>query len=137
MNTLYTAIYNHFKTLPYGDFYNNLSGRLFLNHAPQNTAFPFCVYFIVTNYNDLDFAEEREEFSVQFNIFSENNSAIEAGSLLENLKAMYDNCELSVSGWRFLKLQRNFVMPNNDFGKVPPVHGYSIEYDALIERTRG
>ena len=136
MNSLNAGIWNHFSATTGSGFYSDLSGRMHLNHAPQGETFPYCVYFSVSDINDLDFSEEHEDFSIQFNIFSQNNSAIEAGNLLESLKTMFDNCSLTVTGWRHLQFQRNFTIPNNDFSQVPPVHGYSVEYDVLLEKAR-
>ena len=136
MNSLFTAIYNRFATTTGSGFYNDVSGRMYLNHAPQEATFPFCVYFSVSDVDELDFTDEREDFAIQFNIFSENNSATEAGNLLESLKTMFDNCSLTVTDWRHLQFQRNLIMPNNDFSQVPPIHGYSVEYDVLLEKAR-
>jgi len=136
MNSLFTAIYDRFSSTTGSGFYNDLSGRMYLNNAPQETAFPYCVYFSVTDYDDLDFTEEHEDFLIQFNVFSENNSAAEAGNLLESLKTMFDNCSLTVTDWRHLQFQRHLVIPNNNFTQVPPIHGYSVEYDVLLEKAR-
>ena len=136
MNSLFTAIYDHFKAIPYSGLYANIGGRLYLNVSPQGATFPHCVYFIVSDYDALDYSDETEEISIQFNIFSEKNSAAEAGNLLEDLKSMFDGCDISVSGWHVLNFQRNFVIPNNDFSQKPFVHGYSVEYDVLLEKLR-
>ena len=136
MNSLFKAIWNRFATTTGSGFYNDISGRMYHNKASQGATFPYCVYFSVSDIDDLDFTEEHEDFLIQFNIFSQNNSAVEAGDLLETLKTMFDNCSLTVTGWRHLQFQRSLVMPNNDFGQVPPVHGYSIEYDVLLEKAR-
>ncbi len=136
MNSLFTAIWDRFATTTGSGFYNDVSGRMYLNHAPQESTFPYCVYFSVSDFDDLDFTDEREDFLMQFNIFSDKNSATEAGDLLESLKTMFDNCSLTVTNWRHLQFQRNLVIPNNDFSQVPPIHGFSIEYDVLLEKTR-
>jgi len=136
MNSLFAAIYNRFSSTTGSGFYNDVSGRMYLNHAPQEASFPYCVYFSVSDIDELDFGEEREDFLLQFSIFSQNNSAYEAGTLLESLKTMFDDCSLTVTGWRHLQFQRGSVYPNNDFDQVPPVVGYSVDYDVLIEKTR-
>ena len=136
MNSLFTAIWDRFSTTTASGFYNDVSGRMYLNHAPQAATFPYCVYFSVTDIDELDFGEEREEFLLQFDIFRENNSATEAGNLLESLKTMFDDCSLTVTDWRHLQFQRGLIMTKNDFAQVPPIHGYSVEYDVLLEKTR-
>jgi len=71
MNSLFTAIYNHFSATTGSGFYNDVSGRMYLNYAPQGATFPYCVYFSVSDDNDLDFSDEHEDFLTQFNIFSQ------------------------------------------------------------------
>lgn len=136
MNALVQAIRNHFFMTTSTGFYNDVSGRMYLNHAPQGATFPYCVCFSVSDVDELDFTDEREDFLIQFNIFSQNNSALEAGNLLDSLKSMFDNCDLTVTNWRHLKFQRDFVRPNNDFRQDPPVQGYSIQYNVLLEKDR-
>lgn len=136
MNSLFSGIFDHFSATTASGFYNDVSGRMYLNHAPQEATFPYCVYFSVSDVDELDFGEEREDFLIQFDIFSENNSATEAGNLLESLKTMFDNCDLTVTNWRHIRCERSLVMPNNDFSQAPPIHGYSVEYDILLEKTR-
>ena len=136
MNALFKGIWNRFATTTGAGFYNDISGRMYHNKAPQGATFPYCVYFSVSDVDDLDFTEEHEDFLIQFNIFSQNNSAVEAGDLLETLKTMFDNCSLTVTDWRHLQFQRSLTLPNNDFLQDPPIHGYSVEYEVLLEKAR-
>ena len=136
MNLLFQAIYNHFSATTDSGFYNDVSGRMYPNFASQGATFPYCVYFSVTDDNDLDFTDEHEDFLLQFNIFSQNNSALEAGNLLESLKTMFDNCSLTVTGWRHLQFQRGNIYPNGDYEQSPPIQGYSVEYNVLLEKAR-
>ena len=136
MNALQTGIYNHFKLAPLEGFYLAIGGRLYLNVAPQEATFPYCIYYIFSDQNNPDFSDDHEEFEIQFNIFSQNNSALEAGTLLASLKTMFDDATLTVSGWRHLEIMRTSVLPNNDFDQVPPIQGYSILYDILLEKQR-
>ena len=136
MNSLFSGIWDHFSSTTASGFYNDLSGRMYLNHAPQETDFPYCVYFVVSDFDELDFAEEHEDFALQFSVFSQNNSATEAGNLLESLKTMFDDCNLTVTDWRHIYFQRNFTAQNNDFSQAPPIHGYSVEYNVLLEKAR-
>ena len=137
MNSLFTAIINHFNNTTASGFFNDISGRLRHNVAKQGETFPYCVYFSVSDIDDLDFSDEHEDFLIQFNIFSQNNSALEAGNLLESLKTMFDDCSLTVTGWNHLRFARDSIIPNNDFSQVPPINGYSIDYDVLLEKQRG
>ena len=136
MNSLFQAIYNRFSATTGSGFYNDVSGRMYHNNAPQEATFPYCVYFSVDDDNELDFSDEREDFLLQFNIYSQNSSALQAGTMLESLKTMFDNCSLTVTGWNHLQCLRDRIYPNNDFSQVPPVQGYSVEYNILLEKQR-
>lgn len=136
MNALFQAIYNKYNSDTAHGAYTNVSGRFYHNNAPQKSDLPFIVYFAVDDINEVDFGEEKEDFLIQFNIFSQNNSAEEAGNILTNLKSLFDECDLTVTDWRHVYMQRARVIPNNDFSQVPPVHGYSIDYNILIEKTK-
>lgn len=136
MNVLFAAIWDRFATTTGSGFYNDISGRMYHNKAPQGATFPYCVYFSVSDVDELNFSDEQEDFLIQFNVFSQKNSAIEAGTLLESLKTMFDNCNLTVTDWRHIGFQRDFVIPNNDPTQDPPIMGYSVQYNALIEQER-
>jgi len=137
MNALFAGIYNQFAATTGSGFYNEVSGRMYHNVAPQAATFPYAVYFSVSDVDDLDFTDEREDFLIQFNIFSQNNSALEAGTLLESLKTMFDNCNLMVTDWRHLQFKPDMILKNNDFSQVPPIRGYSVTYGVLLEKSRG
>ena len=136
MNSLFQAMYNHFSNTTTSGFYNDVSGRMYLNKAQQGASFPYCVYFSVADIDELDFTDEREDFTLQFDIYSQNNSALEAGNLLESLKTMFDNCSLTVTGWNHLQFRRGNIYPNNDLTQDPSIMGYSVEYSVLLEKLR-
>lgn len=137
MNSLFTAIYNKFSANTTTGFYNDVSGRMYHNIAPQGATFPYCVYFSAADIDGLDFTDEREDFTIQFNIFTQNNSAIEAGTLLDSLEDMFNNCSLNVTGWRHLQFLQDSVFKNDDLDQSPPIRGYSVSYEVLLEKSRG
>ena len=136
MNALFAGIWDHFSATTTTGFYNDVSGRMYNYKAPQRATFPYCVYFPVSGLDDIDFGEEREEILMQFNIFSQNNSALEAGTLLESLKTMFDDCSLTVTGWNHIEFSRNLIYPNGDYSQNPPIHGYSVEFDVMLEKIK-
>ena len=129
MNSVRTAIYDKYtaSALTYGFYYGK---------APQESSFPYIVFFDVSNMNDVDFGEEREDLLVQFNIFSQNNSPTESETILTNVRSLFDDCSLTVTDWRHLYMQRGNTYSNNDYAQVPPIHGFSVEYDILIEKDK-
>ena len=136
MNNVRTAIYDKYVTLTTHGAYTNVEGRFYYGRAPQESTFPYIVFFDVANVNEVDFSEEREDLTVQFNIFSQNNSPTEAERIETAVKSLFDDCNLTVTNWRHLYMQRRNTYPNNDYAQDPPIHGFSIEYDILIEKDK-
>lgn len=139
MNALFTGIYSAFTAGAPGSptaLYTALSGRMYLKKAPQEATFPYVVYDLITAIDELDFTDENETFILQFDIFTQNNSASSAGSILGNLKTLYDDCSLTVVGYRHLYMTRDSVIPNDDIKQVPPIMGYSVQYECQLEKVR-
>ena len=104
MNALKTAIYAVYAAG--GAFATNTTG-LYYEEAPQGVAEPYCVYSIITGVPEYYFdSETLEDVTVQFDIISKNTSSTEAGSLYANLKTMFDDATLTVSGYDHLLLSR-------------------------------
>ncbi|MFH2075420.1 MAG: DUF3168 domain-containing protein [Pseudomonadota bacterium] len=116
--------------------YTAIGGRMYHVKAPQSATFPYVVYEIITATDELDFSQELQVFQVQFDIFTENNSASSAGTILGYLESLYDDCSMTVTGWRFLSMVREFVMSNNDISQVPPIMGYSVQYEIQLEKAK-
>lgn len=106
MKALFTGIYSLFNAG--GDLKTNLTGGLHLGEAPQGTATPYGVFFLVSNMADWTFAENFEESLVQFDLYSGNRSAATICTLQEYLQSLYDNCKLTISGATHLYMWREF-----------------------------
>jgi hypothetical protein len=52
------------------------------------------------------------------------------------LKSLFDVCSLTVTDWRHIVFKRGNTYPNNDFDRDPPINGYSVEYEVIIEKAR-
>ena len=137
MNELFTAIWNIFIANPLEGFYLAVGGRMHKYVAPQESTFPYSVFQIVGDDTDFDFTDTREEITIQFDVYSQDNSNTEAGNLIQSLKDMFDNAQLSVSGWNVISWTRqNPARPKNDFKQVTPIQGYYVEYDIILEKQR-
>ena len=100
MNNVRKAIYDKYTSSTGHGAYTNVAGRFYYGKAPQEATFPYIVFFDVSNINDVDFGEEREDLLVQFNVFSQNNSPTESETILTNLRSLFDDCSLTVTDWR-------------------------------------
>lgn len=83
-----------------------ISSRLYANAAPQDTPFPYVVMTIVSDIFEETFTSDMENIVFQFSIFSNNSSSEEAGDIFELLKAVYDDTELTVAGYKNFRVVR-------------------------------
>lgn len=113
MNSVKTAITS--KATSASDFNTVIGGRFYYKFAPQEPTYPFVIYsFPVPVVHEVTMAandrEETEEYTVQFNIYSKNNSSTEAGTTYNNLIALFtDDVSLSITGYTFLSMVREFT----------------------------
>lgn len=141
MNELYEGIYNEMGTSGSPTaLYTAIGGRMYPVKAPQGTEFPYVVYDQITSEDELDFNAQNEIFTMQFDVFTQSDDPFSAGTIMGNLKTVYDNCDLTVTGWRSLYMVREFVVPNNDLKEDSPdsipIMGYSIQYEIQLEKVR-
>jgi len=115
-----------------GDYKTSIDGKQFLGEAEQDSEYPYVVFTILNGVPEYTFSPEIaseafEDFLVQFNIYSQNTSSEEAGTILRYLKAHYDNISLSVSGFKNMDMTRTNVfgpLPEKDEG----LWVYVVEY---------
>lgn len=133
MNELFTAIYTKFTT-PASDLYTRIGGRLYLGEAPQKADYPHAVYFLVSSVPDWDFGAimNFDEAVIQFNLFSEKNSASEVNNMWADLMSLYDWCTLSPGGgYTSLYMRREFSNLFRDTEEG--IWMYSVQYRILFQ----
>lgn len=128
MIALFTAIYSAFDAAT--TLKAALSGGLHRNEAPQETAYPYAVMFIVSNTPDDTLTEDGEDIQLQFNIFSESDSQLM--TIFGLLDAVYNKGALTITGYDHIMTLREF----NSIIKtdVPHVWQYSARYRIVIEK---
>jgi hypothetical protein len=94
MNNLLTAIYG--KTSG-SALSADVGGRIFLDRAPDNTEFPYVVFFIVSGVPDRTFSEHYTNTLIQFSLFSASEGAAEITDMYADLKALFDECALTIT----------------------------------------
>ena len=129
-DVLFKAIYAKF---PGSDLYTRVGGRLFLHEAPSAAPLPYVEYFLVSNQTDWDLADSTfEEAVIQFNLFSDKNSANQVNSMYEDLMKLYDWCTLSPTGSYtslYMRRENAWLIRNVEEG----VWMYSIQYRVMFQ----
>ncbi len=92
-----------------------LSGRMYFQMAPQDSAFPYCAFMFINIGQDEIMGGASDNITLidlQFSIFSDSEGGgEEIASLTETLKDCYHWFELIIDGWTCLKMQRENVLP--------------------------
>lgn len=81
-----------------GDFYNDVSGRLFHGEAPEGVEYPYAVFFIISDTDDDTFSEELQDIYIQFSLFSGASSSAEILDMNTHLKTMFNKTQFAVTG---------------------------------------
>lgn len=103
MNNLLTAI----MTKTSGSALStDVGGRIFLDDAPQETEFPYVVFFIVSDVPADTFVESLEDILIQFSLFSASVGATEITTMYTDLKALFDDQYLSITNNTHIYMMR-------------------------------
>lgn len=133
MKDLMTAIYTKFSALPNNTFYTSINGRLYFSILPQDVTYPCASYHLVTDTHSYTFREKFEEALIQINLFSKSSSSTEVTTMYENLKDLFDWCTLSVTGYRFFKMSRDFAILEWD--PDTQIWMYIVQYRIFLQES--
>jgi hypothetical protein len=105
VKNLATAI---FSKISGSAFETSIGGRLYQGAVPkgQNPQWPYSVFFGVSDVPADTFTEKLEDVYVQFSVFSSGASTGEAHDTVANLRALFDDATLSITGNVHLMMQR-------------------------------
>jgi hypothetical protein len=134
MKALFDGIYTEFTSVAHSSFYNALTGGLHLEEAPQGTDFPYGVYGLVNNSPEYTWTNRIEEATIDFNLYSDLAGGTEIMGLYEKLKEQFDDVNLTVVGYSFLKFRRENAWLNKLPSEIPnkSIWGYTVQYEVQI-----
>jgi hypothetical protein len=142
MKALLTAIKARFDATSGGPpavhnaAYLALGGRLYLAQAPQGATAPYCIYSMVSQVAGWTFTSAEETFRVQFSVWSQSASSVQAQDAMAAVQALFDDCKLTVTGYRHVYMHRDFsTLLRED--AVDEIWWHSItDYRIMLEKTR-
>ena len=132
MKALFDAIYGKLAGSDLAT--NHIAARMYLSQAPQGASFPYVTYELVTGITDWTFCADMEfdDVTIQFNLFSNNLiSAVEVTGMFTDLIALYDWCNLTVAGYTYLYMRREFYHLVRDIENG--VWQYIVQYAVMLE----
>ena len=139
MKNLATAITTKFTAAPGGvhnSFYTDIGGRFYRGRAPARTQYPYAVYLLpISDVPEKTFTEDYENVLIQFSLFSDSSSSSEVEDMFTYLKALYDECSLTITGSTLVWMKRGNATLADEEHTTPSgttkVWAYHIEYEIL------
>lgn len=129
MLNLTTAIYSK---LSGSSLETAIGGRMFKGRASEGADYPFIVFFVVTNRPEKTFSENYEDVIIQFSLFSSTSGTTEIENMYTHLKALYDECVLSITGATLIWMKRDnavfLVEDHTTPSGTAQVYAYHIDY---------
>ena len=84
--------------IPNSNLSSDVGGRIFLDDSPQGEDFPYVVFYIVSGIPERTFTEHYTDSLIQFSLFSASASAAEITDMYADLKGLFDEQPLTISG---------------------------------------
>lgn len=137
MINLTTAIFG--KMTAGTDLYTDIGGRLYKGEAPEGAAFPYVVFFVVSDIPEYPGGKTIEQSLIQFSLFSATSSSLEVETMLTHLRALYDDCALTITSNTLIYFIRENLTTMRDEITTPAgtvgVWHYSQEYSTWMVKT--
>lgn len=83
-----------------------VGNRIYFEEAPENTPYPYVVYFIVSALPEKTFTEDMDDILVQFSLFSDSEGGTEIATMHGHLNTLLDEASLSISGSALVWMRR-------------------------------
>jgi hypothetical protein len=128
MKALFKAITDKYLTT--NDFRTAVP-RFHLNIAPQSSSKPYAVFQLITNNTDFNFTSTFDEAEIQIDIIDDNTSS-DILDYADKCMALFDDCELSVTGYQFIKMERDFNSLIEDAEEE--IQRYMVQYTVWLRK---
>jgi hypothetical protein len=136
MKNLTTAIFSHAAG---SAFMTSIGGRLYKARVPQATAWPYALFFVVSDVPMDTFKDKIEDVVVQFSVFSKASSSSEIEDIFTNLKAKYDNALLTITDNTMVVMDRQQASLTNVAEDTPDGTGeywqYDVDYNIVMQKN--
>lgn len=80
-------------------FKTAIGGRFYLGEAPQDTAYPYCIYEQISGVPDRTFTDKYEDILLQFTLVDSSDSIATIADAETKQQALFDDAILTISGY--------------------------------------
>ena len=133
MQSLFVGLFNKFTgSTGAGSLYALLGGKkLHPNEAPQGSAYPYGVYYLISDVPEYTFSETIENTLIQFNLFDDDSSATDINTAFTALTTLYDWATISIDGYTSVYMQRELSY----LTKEEDIWNYMIQYRLVFQKN--
>lgn len=116
-----------------------VGGRIFEGQAPEGTEFPYVVITIVDDAQADTFKDKLEDLQIQFSLFSISKGLTEITGMFTNLKALFDDAVLTITGNYHILISRQHLTTMYDDITTPEgtvgLRHWAVDYWIITEQT--
>lgn len=115
----------------------SVGGRIFEGLAPEGTEYPYVVVLIITDAQADTFKSKLEDLIIQFSLYSISQGLTEITTMFADLKALFDDAVLTITGnYHILIARENLATMNDEFttpaGTASGRH-WAVDYRLITE----
>lgn len=121
------------------DLSTAVGGRIYSEDAPDGAALPYVIFIDPLAEQRDTFSERIEDISLQFSAFSDSTSTVEIGGIYDNIRSLFDDATLSVSGWTnimtvFESRFKNIERTSTETGEAILRH-WDVNYRLVVQEN--
>ena len=114
-----------------------VGGRIFEGEAPEGTEYPYVIISIVTDSQADTFKDSLEDINIQFSLYSISKGLTEVTGLFANLKTLFDNAVLTITGNYHILISRQALTTMFDDITTPEgtvgLRHWAVDYWIITE----
>lgn len=116
-----------------------VGGRFYKGRAPEGTVYPYVVYMLISDVPANTFTEYLENVLIQFSLFSSASGSTEVEDIYSNLKTLYDECTMTITGNTLLWMKREsailMVEDHTTASGTMDVWHYAVDYSIMMKKN--
>jgi hypothetical protein len=116
-----------------------VGGRIFLDEAPEGSAYPYVVFKIVAGTPQDTFKDTIEDTLIQFSLFSISSGAAEITAMYAALKTLFDWQTLTITGNTCIWVMRESLTTMFDDITTPDgtvgLRHWAVDYSIVTEKS--
>lgn len=116
-----------------------VGGRAFAGRAPQKTAYPYLVFFAVSDVQQDTFKNKMDDIIIQFSLFSSVSSPGEIEDIYDALETLFDDATMTITGATQCLLFRENTLRLSEEITTPTgtseVWHTAVDYKIIIQRA--